>query len=83
VIVLSSAAGNEAFFVEYEGVKEFECAILNRWGNLIYEYFDAAGKWDGTSNGKVVDEGTYYYILRAVFESGEEVKKHGFVQVKH
>ena len=83
VIVLSSEAGNEAFFVEYEGVKEFECAILNRWGNLIYEYFDAAGKWDGTSNGKVVDEGTYYYILRAVFESGEEVKKHGFVQVKH
>ncbi len=83
VIVLSSLSGNEAFFVEYEGVKEFECAILNRWGNLIYEYFDAAGKWDGTADGKIVDEGTYYYILRAVFESGEEVKKHGFIQVKH
>jgi hypothetical protein len=83
VIVLSSKDGNEAFFVQYSGVKEFECAILNRWGNLMYEYFDAAGKWDGTSNGKIVDEGTYYYILRAVLDSGEQIKKHGFVQVKH
>jgi subtilisin-like proprotein convertase family protein len=83
IIVLSSQSGNEAFFVVYEGIKEFECSILNRWGNLIYEYFDPAGKWDGTSNGKVVDEGTYYYIIKAVFESGEEIKKHGFVQVKH
>ena len=83
IIVLSSLSGNEAFFVVYEGIKEFECSILNRWGNLIYEYFDPAGKWDGTSNGNVVDEGTYYYIIKAVFESGEEIKKHGFVQVKH
>ena len=83
IIVLSSLAGNAAFFVQYEGIKEFECAIINRWGNLIYEYFDAAGQWDGTFNGKPVDEGTYYYSLRAVFESGEEIKKHGFVQVKH
>ncbi len=83
IIVLSSGVGNNAFFVVYEGIKEFECSILNRWGNLIYEYFDPAGKWDGTSNGKVVDEGTYYYIIKAVFESGEEIKKHGFVQVKH
>jgi subtilisin-like proprotein convertase family protein len=83
IIVLSSTAGNAAFFVQYDGIKEFECSIINRWGNLMYEYFDPAGQWDGKVNGNPVDEGTYYYIIRAVFESGDEVKKHGFVQVKH
>lgn len=81
VIVLSSTVGNNTFFVNYDGVKDFNCSIINRWGNLIYEYSDPNGKWDGTSNGKTVDEGVYFYIIKAVFESGEEVKLHGFVQV--
>jgi subtilisin-like proprotein convertase family protein len=83
VIVLSSTVGNNVFFVNYDGVKEFECSIINRWGNLIYEYNDPAGQWDGKSDGKPVDEGVYFYIIKAVFESGEEVKLHGFVQVYH
>jgi len=84
IIVLSSQAGNNAFFVEYEGVAEFECTIVNRWGNTIYEYFDPAGKWDGkTQGGDLVAEGTYFYIIKATFEGGEEITKHGFVQVVH
>ena len=47
IITLSSLNGNNIFFIEYEGVKTFECTILNRWGNLIYEYTDPAGGWDG------------------------------------
>jgi hypothetical protein len=81
VIVLSSTVGNNAFFVNYDGVKEFNCSIINRWGNLIYEYSDPAGQWDGKSDGKTVEEGVYFYIIKAVFESGEEVTLHGFVQV--
>lgn len=85
VMVLSSLVGNNAFFVQYEGVAEFECTILNRWGNKIYEYFDPAGKWDGyTSGGTLVEEGTYFYIIKATFEgSEEEIIKQGFVQVRH
>jgi len=51
VIVLSSQVGNNAFFVQYEGVAEFNCVILNRWGNTIYEFDDPAGKWDGKTEG--------------------------------
>jgi gliding motility-associated-like protein len=65
------------------GIKDFECTILNRWGNVIYEYNDPSGKWDGTSNGEKVYEGTYYCSIKAVFESREKVTKHGCVQVKH
>ena len=70
------------FFVEYDGIAEFECVILNRWGNIIYTFTDPAGSWDGKSeNGTLVTEGTYFYRINAKFEGGEEVKKHGFVYV--
>src|SRR3990167_4006978 len=84
IITLSSLNGNNIFFIEYEGVKTFECTILNRWGNLIYEYTDPAGGWDGkTKGGDLVDEGTYFYMIKAELESGEELTKQGFVQVYH
>jgi subtilisin-like proprotein convertase family protein len=84
ILSLSSLSGNNMFFVQYEGVAEFECTILNRWGNKIYQYSDPAGGWDGkTQNGNLCEEGTYFYIIKAVFESGEEVTKQGFVQLKY
>ena len=58
--------------------------ILNRWGNLIFEYDDPAGSWNGkTRNGNPVEEGTYFYKINATFEGGKEVEKHGFVVLKY
>jgi len=82
VIVLSSTNGNNLFFVDYEGVAKYNCVIVNRWGNTIYEYDDPAGTWNGMdSNGKLVEEGTYFYRIIATLEGGEELTKQGFVQV--
>lgn len=83
VISLSSNSGNQTWYVQQEGIAKFNCVILNRWGNLIYEFDDPTGSWDGTSNGTKVSEGTYYYIITAVTEGGEEIKKHGFIEVIH
>lgn len=83
VISLSSTAGNNTWYVEQEGIETFNCTILNRWGNVIFEFDDPAGYWDGTSNGQKVSEGTYYYIITAITEGGEEINKHGFIQVIH
>ncbi len=84
VIVLSSTVGNEEFFVNYNGISDFQCVILNRWGNKVYEYFDPAGSWPGTNmSGKILDEGTYFYKINATFEGGNEVQKHGFVVLRH
>lgn len=83
IISMSSNSGNQTWFVESEGMAEFHCTILNRWGNVIYEFSDPNGSWDGTSNGTKVAEGTYYYIIDAVIEGGEELQKHGFIQVVH
>ncbi len=85
IINLSSTVGNNLFFVQYNGIAEFNCMIFNRWGNLIYEYSDPAGTWDGkTADGKPVVEGTYFYKIVGRFDGLEEdFVKHGFVVVKY
>ena len=85
IISLSSMNGNELFTIsESEGIAEFECVILNRWGNMIYSYTDPAGGWNGkTSDGKLVEEGNYFYKINATFDGGIAIEKHGFVFVVH
>lgn len=82
VLSLSSVDGNNTWYVKADGLKEFNCIILNRWGNVIYEYSDPNGSWDGKGpSGNNVAEGTYFYTLKAKTEIGEELEKHGFIQV--
>jgi gliding motility-associated-like protein len=83
VVSLSSMSGNSTWFVEADGLSSFNCVIVNRWGNVMYEYDDPDGYWDATFNGNKVDEGTYFYTIKAVTEAGEELNKHGFIQVIH
>ena len=84
VVVLSSTTGNEAFFVNYQGISSFNCTILNRWGNVIFEYTNPADKWYGkTAAGDIVEEGTYFYRIDATLDGGIELQKHGFVVLKY
>lgn len=84
IVVLSSQAGNNTFFVNYSGLETFNCVIMNRWGNLIYEYSDPASFWDGkTRGGTLVEEAVYFYKIEARFLGGEDVKLHGFVHLKY
>ncbi|NGF76496.1 hypothetical protein G5B10_11465 [Fluviicola sp. SGL-29] len=84
VISLSSQSGNNLWFVNSHGVADFHCIIVNRWGNLIYEYDGVNGHWDGRDmGGNIVSEGVYFYKIDATLEGGEKIDKHGFIQVVH
>jgi len=84
IVVLSSLTGNDAFYVDYQGIATFNCTILNRWGNVIFEYTNPAEKWFGTTaDGTVVEEGTYFYRIDATLDGGIELQKHGFVVLKY
>ncbi len=84
VITVNDDGTNEIFQVDYAGLEEFNCVILNRWGNKVYEYSDPAGGWDGTVNGKRVTDGVYFYKLSARFEGTEDkIYKHGIIHVIH
>lgn len=84
IIVLSSNQGNNEFIINYSGVKEYHITIQNRWGNNIWESTNPADYWKGkTSNGNIVEEGVYFYSIKAVLENNEELEKQGFVHVYH
>ncbi|MFT6244844.1 MAG: gliding motility-associated-like protein [Salibacteraceae bacterium] len=52
-------------FMEGIDVYDFELLIFNRWGQTIWESNDISVPWDGTFNGKIVQEGTYQWVIRA------------------
>lgn len=82
VISLSSLNGNNVWFVTADGIQDFECTIVNRWGNTIYEYNDIGGYWDGRAkSGNYVEEGVYFYKINTTIYGGKELQKHGFIQV--
>ena len=61
-------------------------SIYDRWGNEILlqeniEYSDPEYGWDGTYNGKGVQQGVYAYVLMITFENGANEIYKGTVSV--
>lgn len=58
---------NERWRVYIQGVDiyDFRLELYNRWGEIIFESRDPEGEWDGTYGGKLVQEGTYIWVIRA------------------
>lgn len=44
--------------------QEFEIKVYNRWGEVIWESYDASVGWDGTYEGKLSPSGTYLWVIR-------------------
>lgn len=41
-----------------------EVNIFNRWGNEVFSSTNYNNDWQGTFNGKQLQEGTYYYVIK-------------------
>jgi gliding motility-associated-like protein len=62
--------------------KEFECIIVNRWGNVIYEFKDQYDTWNGNDrNGNPVSAGVYFYNIKTITLDDQELNKQGFIQL--
>lgn len=55
-------------------LEDFELAIYNRWGNIVWKTFDSAVHWDGTYAGMAVPNGTYIWVMRLKMLDTDEVK---------
>jgi gliding motility-associated-like protein len=69
---------NDAFVVG--GIQNYpnnRLYVFNRWGNLVYEKQNYQNDWDGTWDGKMLPDATYFYI----FEDGEGKKYSGYLQL--
>ncbi|MFM7024042.1 MAG: T9SS type B sorting domain-containing protein [Flavobacteriales bacterium] len=52
---------NDVFRVEGLYMNDFELLIFDRWGQLIYKSNDPSAGWDGTVNGKAVQQDVYVW----------------------
>jgi|TARA_R110000737_G_C14624685_1_gene494464 gliding motility-associated-like protein len=52
------------FAVAGMDLTNFELSIYNRWGEVIWQTFDANAEWDGTFKGRPVDTGIYNWKAR-------------------
>lgn len=66
---------NDLFVIpELERYEKPELIVVNRWGAVVYQAKPYQNDWDGENkNGKVLPEGTYYYLLYLDVASGKVV----------
>jgi len=57
-------------------VYQYEMLIFNRWGELIFETHDTEVGWDGTYNGKMVQDGTYTWKIEIKIKNYDEHKRY-------
>ena len=73
---------NDVFTIKSKGVKDISLQIFNRWGEKLYEFSGEKASWDGkTANGGIVPDATYFYFVKALGFDGNEIEKHGTVNL--
>ena len=80
---IPGSASNNTFYPVMDFIPEsFTFKIFNRWGNLVFETNDPYNPvWDGTMNGKLVEQGVYTWQIQ-YSNSGEKTHvTHGTVTV--
>lgn len=71
---------NDRFRSFSSGYSEFSIHIFDRWGNLMFESYDAFEWWDGTTPDKEpAPQGTYVWIVKFRSTEGEYLERYGTV----
>jgi len=62
-------------------IVDYHLIIYDRWGQMVFESYDAAKGWNGTFKGSNCESGVYSYILtyRDDSSSDHTVKTKGYV----
>ena len=70
---------NDVFRPYSENVANYTLLIFNRWGKKIFETHDPYQGWDGSFEGRQVQEGVYTYKVLFDDYYGFNYKKYGYV----
>jgi gliding motility-associated-like protein len=83
VVIFSGFSPNDDGYndlFEIVGLEKFpnnKLMIFNRYGNQVYDAEPYKNDWNGKYDGKILLDGTYFYIL----ELGNGVQKSGYIQI--
>ena len=61
--------------------RQVKVSVYNRWGGLVYTNDNYNNDWDGTHKGKLLPDGTYYYIISVVLADGNVLPLKGNVTI--
>lgn len=67
--------------LRFTGNKSYLFEIYNRWGGLIFSTKDFSKGWDGTYNGKLVEQGVYVFDIQVIDSNGKNTERKGTVMV--
>ncbi|MBQ9202348.1 MAG: gliding motility-associated C-terminal domain-containing protein [Bacteroidales bacterium] len=77
----STPGENDEFRVAYRSLVKFHGRIMNRWGNVLFEWRDPSQGWDGTWHGRPVSPGVYFYVITATGSDGVEYARKGDINL--
>ncbi|MFN5984115.1 MAG: choice-of-anchor L domain-containing protein [Fluviicola sp.] len=72
---------NNFFSAKTINIEELTVLIFNRWGEIVFSSDKPDFAWDGTYDGKPVQDGTYVYKIKYFNPLGEEFTILGHVNV--
>jgi len=62
---------NDILYVKGAGFAAIDFKVYNRYGQLVFQTQDQSIGWDGTVNGKPLNQGTFAYVLDYSFQGAE------------
>ncbi len=68
---------NDVFLPEGDGMTELQLSIYDRWGHQLFTGHDTG--WDGSSKGKLCEQGVYVYRVEAKTLVGNSLVRTGHV----
>lgn len=72
---------NDVFYVRGSNIVDISYNIYNQWGEMVFASTDQQNGWNGTQNGKAVQNGNYVYCLSIKMLDGSEKQVAGRVTV--
>ena len=69
---------NEVFLPILNGfdIYNYELLIFNRWGEILFQSYDASVGWDGTYGNELVADGVYVWKIQVNTNQSDEVKSY-------
>ncbi|MFN4233284.1 MAG: gliding motility-associated C-terminal domain-containing protein [Bacteroidia bacterium] len=68
---------NDTYCVLGNCIKELNFTIYSRWGEIVFSTTDPKICWDGTYKGKLMNTGSFVYIIEATLTDGTTVQEKG------
>lgn len=64
---------NWEFYLNGFDEEKFNVKIFDRWGEMVWESNDPTQPWDGKYNNKLVQSGSYSWIITAYYPTNDDV----------